>query len=122
MGVNVVGYTQDSTGLGEIARLLIAALEHGGIPHTVIAAGKRPLGQRLRPPEPEYDTNLICVNAELLPGFVERVGRSFFRDRRNIGFWWWEVERFPAVMGWASHLVDELWVGSEHVRRAIAAV
>jgi glycosyltransferase involved in cell wall biosynthesis len=121
MGVNVVGYTRDHTGLGEIARLLIAALEHGGIPHTVIAAGRRTLRERLRQPEAQYDTNLVCVNAELLPGLVETVGHSFFKDRRTIGFWWWEVERFPAVMGWAAHLVDEIWVGSDHVRQAIEA-
>src|SRR5712691_4031005 len=121
MGVNVVGYTRDRTGLGEIARLLIATLERGGIPHTVIAAGGRTLRELLRQVEPRYDTNLVCVNAQLLPGLVETVGHSFFRERRTIGFWWWEVERFPAVMAWASHLVDEVWVGSDHVRQAIEA-
>lgn len=56
----------------------------------------------------------------MLPGLVETLGRALFRDRRTIGFWWWEVDRLPPVMGWASHLVDEIWVGSEHVRGAIA--
>jgi len=119
MGLNVVGYAQDRTGLGEIARLVAGTLERGGIPHTVIAAGRRSVRELLQREEPTYDTNLVCVNPELLPGLVEKLGQSFFRQRRTIGFWWWEVERFPAVMAWASHLVDELWVGSEHVRLAI---
>jgi glycosyltransferase involved in cell wall biosynthesis len=118
-GVNLVGYVHEQSGLGQVARLLATALERGGIAHTVIPIGRRSLRARLRPPEPIYDTNLLCVNAQLLPGFVEAVGRSFLKDRRTIAFWWWEVDRFPSVMAWASHLVDEIWVGSEHVKRAV---
>jgi glycosyltransferase involved in cell wall biosynthesis len=120
-GVNVVGYVNDVTGLGQVARLLITALEHRGIPHTVLAVGARSLRERLRPTKPLYDTNIVCVNAQLLPGFVEAVGRSLLQERRTIGFWWWEVQPFPPVMAWASHLVDELWVGSVHVKRMIEA-
>src|SRR6478752_9468491 len=117
-GVNVVGYADD-TGLGQIARLVVEALERGGIPHTVIPVGKRSLRTRLGPKHPPFETNLVCVNAQMLPGLVETLGASFFRERRTIGFWWWEVDRFPPVMGWASHLVDEIWVGSDYVRSAI---
>ena len=55
----------------------------------------------------------------MLPNLVERRGRSFFRDRRTIGFWWWEVESFPPTLAAAAHLVDEIWVGSGHVARAV---
>jgi glycosyltransferase involved in cell wall biosynthesis len=113
-GVNVVGY-DDESGLGQIARLVVGALVQGGIPHTVIPVGRR----RLRASRPQFDTSLVCVNAQMLPGLVEMFGASFFRDRRTIGFWWWEVDRFPPVMSWAAHLVDEIWVGSDHVRGAV---
>jgi glycosyltransferase involved in cell wall biosynthesis len=113
-GVNVVGY-DDESGLGQIARLVVEALALGGIPFTVVPVGRR----RFRPSRPQFDTNLVCVNAQMLPGVVEKLGASFFRDRRTIGFWWWEVDLFPPVMSWASHLVDEIWVGSDHVRGAV---
>jgi glycosyltransferase involved in cell wall biosynthesis len=120
-GVNVVGYVHEDTGLGEVARLVVATLRHAGIPHEVIPVGRRSLRERLVRPDSSFPTNIVCINAQMLPGFVEASGASFLRDRRTIGFWWWEVDRFPSVMGWASQLVDEIWVGSEHVRSAVAS-
>lgn len=117
-GVNVVGY-DDDTGLGQIARLVVDALAAAGIPHCVIPAEGRLLRARRRRVEPQFETNVVCVNAQMLPGLVERLGPRFFRDRRTVGFWWWEIDRFPRVMSLASHLVDEIWVGSDHVRNAV---
>jgi glycosyltransferase involved in cell wall biosynthesis len=118
-GVNLVGYVHDRSGLGEIARLVRAALEHAGIPHVVVPVGSQPLRSRLRPVAPRYTTNIVCVNGQLLPNLVERMGQGLLRDRRTIGFWWWEVDRIPPAMAWSSYLVDEIWVGSDHVRAAI---
>jgi glycosyltransferase involved in cell wall biosynthesis len=120
-GVNVIGYLHEHSGLGEVARLVVAALANAGIPHDAVAVGSRPLGERLRRPALRFGTNIVCINASELPQFVEPLGRSLLRDRRTIGFWWWEVDRFPRSAALASHLVDEIWVGSEHVRQAVAA-
>ena len=122
-GVNVVGYVRERSGLGEVTRQVIGALKAAGVPHVVIPAGRRSLLRRLgrKLPTHLYDTNIICVNPDLLPELVASTGHAFFRDRRTIGFWWWEVEEFPLELAWASYLVDEIWVGTEHVRRAIAA-
>jgi glycosyltransferase involved in cell wall biosynthesis len=117
-GLNVIGY-DDESGLGQIARLVVETLRQAGIPYGVVPIGRR--FRWRREARPNFDTNLFCVNAQMLPGLVETLGASFFRERRTIAFWWWEVDRFPAVMSWASHLVDEIWVGSDHVRAAIAA-
>src|SRR5262249_37183454 len=73
----------------------------------------------LRSADAPFDTNIVCVNPDVLPTLVESFGRRFFRERRTIGFWWWEVDKLPAVLAWAEYLVDEIWVGSEHVRRAV---
>jgi glycosyltransferase involved in cell wall biosynthesis len=118
-GVNVIGYVHDRSGLGEIARLLVEALGRSGVPHVVLPVGSKPLRDHLRSAAPRYNTNIVCVNAQMLPSLVEGAGRGLLRDRRTIGFWWWEVDPLPAVMGWASHLVDEIWVGSDHARTAI---
>jgi glycosyltransferase involved in cell wall biosynthesis len=119
-GVNVIGYVHERSGRGEIARLLITSLERAGIPHVVVPVGSRPVRARLRPSPPVHGTNVVCVNPDVLPGLVEVCGRRLLQERRTIGFWWWEVDRLPAVMAWASYLVDEIWVGSEHVRATIA--
>jgi glycosyltransferase involved in cell wall biosynthesis len=118
-GVNVIGYFHDPSGVGEIARLVVRSLIAEGIPHDVVAVGSRPIAQRLRPQQARFRTNIVCINPRDLPGFVDTVGRSLLRDNRTIGFWWWEVDRFPASYALAAHLVDEIWVGSQHVHDAV---
>src|SRR4051794_35177591 len=118
-GVNVVGYVHERSGLGSIVRLLLEALRVAEVPVAVFAVGEGPWTTKLRRPELPFDTTIFCVNPDVLPALVQRFGRAFFRDRRTIGFWWWEVERFPPLLAAAAYLVDELWVGSSYVARAV---
>lgn len=120
--VNVIGYHDARTGLGEIARLVSRSLDTAGIEHAVVQVeeGVRPPWRP--PPAAPHPVNLVCVNAEMLPRAVQMLGRDVFDGRRTIGFWWWEVERFPGHLRWAAQILDEIWVGSEHVRRAVAPV
>ncbi len=46
----------------------------------------------------------------------------FFEHRHNIGVWWWEVDVLPDEWHDAFELLDEVWVGTEHVARALAPV
>jgi glycosyltransferase involved in cell wall biosynthesis len=121
-GVNVIGYHDAPSGLGEVARLVVRTLAHAGIEHRIVAVeeGLRPPWRRA--PIAPYPVNLVCVNADMLPRVVQFLGRDVFDGRRTIGFWWWEVDRFPSHLRWAAQLLDEIWVGSEHVRGAIADV
>ena len=120
-GVNVVGYFYEASGLGEIARLVVRSLSAAGIAYDPIPVGARPLRTRLERRQARYGTSIVCINASELPKFVDTLGRRFMQERRTIGFWWWEVDTFPSSGAQAAHLVDEIWVGSEHVRRAVAA-
>jgi glycosyltransferase involved in cell wall biosynthesis len=121
-GVNIIGYHGAPTGLGAVARLVAESLAAAGIPHTTVQVeeGVRPPWKAA--PAIPHDVNLVCVNADMLPRLVQTLGVAAFDGRRTIGFWWWEVERFPAHLAWAAQLVDEIWVGSDHVRAAVAAV
>jgi glycosyltransferase involved in cell wall biosynthesis/2-polyprenyl-3-methyl-5-hydroxy-6-metoxy-1,4-benzoquinol methylase len=125
-GVNVAGYFRAEAGVGEAGRQILAAVREAGIPfstHTYEATISRQ-GHESPPeerPAPEYDTNLICVNADQLPRFTWDAGPSFFQDRYSIGVWWWEVAEFPEWLHPAFEIVREIWVGSRHVADAIAA-
>jgi glycosyltransferase involved in cell wall biosynthesis len=121
-GVNVIGYHDSPTGLGTVARLVARSLAAVGIDHTTVS-----VTEGVRPPwkpavELPYDVNLICVNADMLPRLAQTLGRDAFEGRRTVGFWWWEVDRFPSSLAWAAQLVDEIWVGSDFVRRAVETV
>lgn len=116
-GVNIVGHFTAPSGVGEIARLLARTLEENSTPHTVVGDRARPSGTATL-----YDTTVVCVNPDSLPRIVNAVPADLFSGRRSVGFWWWEVERFPRHWRWATQLFDELWVGSEYVQAALEPV
>jgi glycosyltransferase involved in cell wall biosynthesis/SAM-dependent methyltransferase len=130
VGVDVAGYLRGGLGLGQAARLYVAALQAGGIPvRTTTVDLRMPEvhsddGTRAEVKttdfadlehEGELPFNLVCVNAPELPQFVAEAGRDRFRDRYTIGVWAWETDAIPASWDSAFALVDEIWVYSRYV-------
>ncbi len=125
-GVNVAGYLQAELGIGEAARLLVSALEAAGIDHATIDYGRTlsrqqhafaPRGDGRAP----FDVNVVCVNADATPRFARDVGPTFFAGRHTAGYWFWELERFPASLHGAFAEVDEVWTATRFVASAVAA-
>jgi glycosyltransferase involved in cell wall biosynthesis len=125
-GLNVVGLLEGELGIGEIGRKLVVAAERAAIPTSTVtyrhtlSRQEHPFEQRGDSTAP-YDTNLICVNAEGLAHLRRDLGAGLFAGRYSIGVWFWELSRFPPTLHDAFDLVDEVWVGSDFVRGAIAA-
>ena len=122
-GVNVVGYLRGELGIGESARLMLGALTAGGIPHSTISVDRhlqsRQGANYLAPASgAQYDTTLLCVNADMTPTVAAAVPSLLERSYR-IGMWYWEVEDFPASQHEGFRHVDEVWVATDFVRRAI---
>ncbi len=42
--------------------------------------------------------------------------------RHTVGYWFWEVEQFPAIMRPAFDIVDEVWTATDFVAEAVRAV
>jgi glycosyltransferase involved in cell wall biosynthesis len=124
-GLNIVGFLRAELGLGEVARHIVRAVAHTGLPLSAVtyrrvkSRQEHPLAWRESSSAP-YDTNIVCVNADQLPMLNHDAGPAFFRDRHTIGVWFWELEHFPTHLHRAFALVDEVWVASEFVRSAIA--
>jgi glycosyltransferase involved in cell wall biosynthesis len=127
-GVNVAGYFTAELGIGEAARLLVDALDAVEVPLVPLLPPTAPPARRAHPyttvpvDVAAFPINLICVNADGLARFHHDVGPAFFRHRHNIGLWWWEVDRLPVEWAESFKLLDEVWVGSEHVARALTPV
>ena len=126
----LVGYPRGEFGLGEDVRLLRAALAQAKISNTVINA-PWPISARQSIDEPSVDAgtaNFDCdVMFYVMPPFdtvtlLTKMGVSAFSARRKIGFWQWELGRFPAQAKLAMQLVDEIWCHSEHTAKAFRAV
>ncbi len=128
-GVNVAGYFEGVMGVGEHARQLAAALRTQDIPvaTTTLHPDAAPEDHELAEAS-EYRGdggrfaffNLLCANADSVPGAADQLGDAFFSDRYTIGFWAWEVSAFPQRFLKAFGHVDEVWVGSRHVRDAVS--
>lgn len=121
-GVTVAGFLSSGIGLGESARLLVAALDAVGVQHSdyavrgyVDSTDGRPTRAPVRP----LDTTVLCVNADLAPAVSAELPPDIARAYR-IGMWYWEVEDFPASQHGGFHAVDEVWVATRFVHDAIA--
>lgn len=122
-GVEVIGYLTGELGIGESARLLVGALDASGVRHREHPVDLFLLSGRRAAPAPPaggtaLDTAVICVNADLTPSVAAAVP-GLLAGRYRIGMWYWEVEDFPASQHAGFAAVDEVWVATDFVRRAV---
>jgi glycosyltransferase involved in cell wall biosynthesis len=128
-GVNVAGHLRGELGLGEAARMLVAAVDAAGIPVLPVdigAAGSFRSGHRFLATDPgplPYPATIVCANPDSLWTLARRLGPELFEERHTIGLWWWEALGGPPVewVGPAS-LVDEVWAGSRFVAETVEAI
>jgi glycosyltransferase involved in cell wall biosynthesis len=118
-GLNLVGYFASPSGVGQSARALAQAAEAAGIPVARIDAGSLEDGPTIAAP---YAVNLFHVNADGAAAAVELCGPRVHRGRANVGYWYWETERFPLRWRDRFHYFDEIWVASEFCRMALDPV
>ncbi len=132
--VRVTGYLGHTLGLGSAARGYVKALAAAEVPVSTVSV---PLHHLVRPEQlsDEYGAHLfeelihdgrhgfdlVAVNADELPGFVERLGEDYFEGPR-IGIWGWETNSIPPRWQRAFALLDEIWVYSRFMAENIGAV
>jgi|CZKG01.1.fsa_nt_gi hypothetical protein len=134
LAVRLTGYLGHTLGLGAAARGYVQALGAAGVPVTTVSV---PLHHLALPAElaAEYGLHgfedlvqegrhgfeIVAVNADELPDFVERLGGDYFEGPR-IGIWGWETNTIPPRWQRAFALVDEIWVYSRFMAENIGAV
>jgi hypothetical protein len=125
-GVDVIGYLDRASGLGEAARELADALEAAGVTVARVAIGGTaspllddasipPLDQSLR-----HDTAIVVMTAEQLPSIHQQLGAGALAGRRTIGYWFWELSEPSAQARRSAPMVDEVWTPTTFVRDAFA--
>ncbi|MGH8112141.1 MAG: hypothetical protein ACREPL_09450 [Rhodanobacteraceae bacterium] len=127
-GVNLLGYARGEFGIAENVRSYARALERAEHPFLIfnfdVGASSRQEDHSMESHFSEslrYADNLFFINADQIRIARDVLGRQAFAGRRNIGFWVWELEQFPREWCAALDLVDEVWVPTEFVRKAVAA-
>lgn len=131
-GVNVIGFAFGELGIGEDARMAVAACEAAGLPCKVInIAPDSNVRQRDKtlldyisaaaPDYPTYSVNLFCLTGfETARIFLEK-GPPLFEERYNIGWWPWELPVWPKLWYGALEIVDEIWAATRFTEKMYAA-
>ncbi|MBI3319359.1 MAG: glycosyltransferase family 4 protein [Candidatus Omnitrophica bacterium] len=124
-GVNLVGYVQSEKGTGEAARASLRALRAAGVPcvtNRVIDSGSRNIHPHAWVREHPYGVNLLHVNPDQVCLVAYRLGKAYFKGRYNIGYWPWELPKFPLAWQASAEGLHELWVPSQFVLEAVSRV
>lgn len=126
-GVNLFGYASEAIGIGEDLRTCQLALEQAGMPVAVIDIPTRHCSEALRHQalnDPDalapYALNLFCLTAEEHARIVLELGQGLLQERWNIGYWPWELSRWPQPWQPLLPMVDEIWSSSRHTQAAIS--
>lgn len=127
-GVNMLGYARGEFGVAENVRSYARALEQAGHPFLIfnfdVGTASRQQDRSMERHFSDtlsYADNVFFINADQMQIARDVLGREAFAGHHNIGFWVWELAKFPRDWHGAFDLVDEVWAPTEFVREAIAA-
>ncbi|MBS0562189.1 MAG: glycosyltransferase [Proteobacteria bacterium] len=124
--VAVAGELSRTSGLGEGARLMLAALGGLGLPTVPLDIGAMLPGgggpaAPLAPPPPAAPL-VLHVNAPLLPHVLRGLTPGTARGRRIIGYWAWELPAASPEWAFAPRFVHEVWTPSRFSAAALEAL
>ncbi|HEV7528620.1 MAG TPA: glycosyltransferase [Solirubrobacteraceae bacterium] len=134
IAVRLTGYLGHTLGLGAAARGYVRALGSAGVPVSTVTVPLHHLALPVELAETYgrygfedlvqhggHGFEIVAVNADELPSFVERLGEDYFEGPR-IGIWGWETNSIPPRWQRAFALVQEVWVYSRFMAQNIGAV
>ncbi len=127
-GALLVGHPFLVSGRGEDIRISAGAFARAEIPFSIcdVFDGGNP---SLHPDfpyrdrlagEPAYRAQVCVLNADEMANARSRLGAGFFAGRYTIGYWAWELSRFPDAWSGAFDTVEEIWAPSRFTQQAIA--
>ena len=122
------GYHRAETGLGQAARNEYLALRSAGAPVEAVALQAHSFENSIEPgfalcANPSRSSvHLVHVNADQTCASETWAEEAVFDAARyRIGYWAWELERFPQAWDAAFSKVDEVWTPSRFVADAVRA-
>ncbi len=128
LGVNIAGFIQSELGIGEGVRSIIRAVETTDIPfviNNINLPSHRNADtsyQKFSPDNP-HPINILQINANEVNTFMKKgVLQKYLNNHYNIGFWAWELPKFPPEWRSAITPFHEIWTYSNYGAEAIAQV
>ncbi|MDA8105307.1 MAG: glycosyltransferase [Nitrospiraceae bacterium] len=126
-GINIAGYLDTESGVGEAARGMVRSLEKSGLGFVLNNIEQEWLRRDDRTyvqfsHDNPYAVNLVHVNADQMPAVFAQLGEDYFKRKYNIGYWFWELSYFPEKWLGSFEYFNEIWVASDFLLDAISRV
>lgn len=126
-GINYIADMRADIGVGEATRGIYAALLAAGLPVdyqeivTPLIPRTHAVSEASTSVTPRYGVTLAHLNPPELRIGVQQYPKSF-AGRYAIGYWHWEVPRFPSR--WVSRFdaLDEVWTASRYTQQILSKV
>ncbi|KKQ72081.1 MAG: group 1 glycosyl transferase [Candidatus Peregrinibacteria bacterium GW2011_GWC2_39_14] len=124
-GVNIIGYINAESGVGEGARGIIRAIETSEIPfslYNIDQAWTRTEDKTYTnfSNQLPYDINILVANADQIPYIIRDIGPEKFTNKYTTSFWAWELTKFPEKWQDRFNYVNEVWTMSTFCLNAIS--
>lgn len=124
-GVNIIGFIDAESGVGEGARGIIRAIESSGIPFSLCNIKQDWIRSNDKTytdfsDELPYLINIIVANADMTPHVMDQIVKERSLARYNIGFWAWELMNFPTKWHNSFDYLNEVWTMSNFCLDAIS--
>lgn len=114
-GLNIIGYTQAMSGLGEAVRLNIKAAEAHNIPLNLVDYEQVKHSKKYEYSF-RYSINLVQISLYDLDRFFSVIDTEFFEGKYNILFLIWESEYIPQNIKKNVNLFNEIWTASTYCK------
>lgn len=126
-GLNISGYFNAETGIGNAVRSTVHSVIKAEIPFVLnnvkdAASANKDETFTDFTSDQRYLYNLIHVNADQVSSFASSKGLEYFYNRYNIGFWNWELEQFPEEWLDAFKYFNEVWAPSKYTQKSLQGV
>lgn len=125
-GLTVVGYLKGEFGVAENLRAVAGSLEQTGADFDVMEIDA---GPAYKAATTRFDDKvkkqsnkaiqLYCVNADQTRHVLSLLGKDNEKGRYKIGYWFWELSKFPKEWEHAIDLMDEIWAPSRFIESTL---
>lgn len=115
-GVNIYGYANKISGLGQNVRQILRSINKIDIPYNYLdlLSPSKDFNFIKSTLNHRFKTNLFCCNPDCdLTDFINIEKK---KGKKNIGLWAWEIEILPENWKTYSELFDEIWTISEFTK------
>jgi glycosyltransferase involved in cell wall biosynthesis len=128
-GVNLIGYPLADIGDGEFIRQTAMSFSKVDIEFGIynynheisLSQNNQRLNPLVRLDNP-YMVNIFHLKPDQVEASILRLGDSFVTGRLNVGYWVWELSRFPRIWIEPLKYFNELWCPSRFIQSSVSKI